>query len=159
MAVNIYTLPYYTCLAPDVPGEACRLLTRLAREEVNLLAFNAVPAGPGRTQLIIYPLNAVWLGDVVRQEKLELHGPYYAFIVHGDDELGALVDLHRKLSEAGINVENSTGLADGRGGYRYILHVRQEDFQRAADLLGASHQASPWDHVTLRVPRHFEATM
>jgi len=159
MAIRIYTLPYYTCMAQDVPGEACRLLTRLASEEVNLLAFNAIPAGQGRTQLIIYPLNAVWLGDVVRSEGLELHGPHHAFIVHGDDKLGALVEMHQRLSEAGINVENSTGLADGKGGYRYILHVKPEDFEQAAELLGASHVASPWDRVTLRIPRHFEATM
>ncbi len=159
MAVRIYTLPYYTCLAQDIPGEACRLLAKLASEEVNLLAFTAIPSGEGRTQLIIYPLNPVWLGDVVRREGLQLHGPQYAFIVHGDDELGALVEMHRKLSEAGINVEKSTGLADGKGGYRYILHVRADDFERAADLLGASHEQTPWDRIELRLPRHFEATM
>ncbi len=159
MAVRIYSAPYYYTSAQDIPGEACRLLTKLAREEVNLLAFNALPVGPDETQLIIYPFNTTWLADVARHTGLKLSGPHHAFIVQGDDELGALVDIHQKLSDAGINVENSSGLADGKGGYRYILHVHERDFEKAAEALGAAHTPSKWDNFELKIPRSFEAKM
>ncbi len=159
MTVRIYSAPYYYTSACDIPGEACRLLTKLAREEVNLLAFNALPIGPDETQLIIYPFNTTWLADVARHTGLKLSGPHHAFIVQGDDELGALVMIHQQLSDAGINVETSSGLADGKGGYRYILHVHEDDFERAAEILGASHQPSKWDNFELKIPRAFEAKM
>ncbi len=159
MTVRIYSAPYYYTSARDIPGEACRLLTKLASEEVNLLAFNSLPIGPDETQLIIYPFNTTWLADVARHTGLMLSGPHHAFIVQGDDELGALVDIHQKLCDANINVENSSGLADGKGGYRYILHVSEDDYEKAAEILGASHTPSKWDNFELKIPRHFESEM
>lgn len=159
MAIRIYSAPFYTTAACDIPGEACRLLTKLASEDVNLLAFSALPVGPDETQLIIYPLNTTWLADVARRTGLVLSGPHHAFIVQGDDELGALVEIHRALAEANINVENSSGLADGKGSYRYVLHVNERDFERAALVLGASHAPSKWDNFELNIPRAFEAKM
>ena len=87
MTVKIFSAPYYYTLARDIPGEACRLLTKLAGEEVNLLAFNALPVGPDETQLIIYPFNTTWLADVARHTGLKLSGPHHAFIIQGDDML------------------------------------------------------------------------
>lgn len=159
MPVMIFSTPYYYTTARDEPGEACRLLSRLAREEVNLLAFNAIPMGGGETQLVIYPRNTTWLADVARRTGLTLYGPHYAFIVQGDDELGALVGIHKELCDADINVASSTGLSDGKGGYRYVLHVHPSDFAKAAEILGADHVPSRWDNFELRIPRHFEATM
>ena len=159
MAVKIYSAPYYTTTAPDIPGEACRLLSRLARDDVNLLAFTALPIGTGETQLVIYPLNTTWLADVARRTGLVLNGPHHAFLVQGDDELGALVKIHHRLCDADINVVTSTGLADGKGGYRYLLHVHPQDFAKASDVLGATHIPSRWDNFELKIPRHFEASM
>ena len=159
MTVKIYSAPYYYTLARDIPGEVCRLLTKLAGEEVNLLAFNALPVGPDETQLIIYPFNTTWLADVARHTGLMLSRPHHAFIVQGDDELGALVDIHQQLSDANINVENSSGLSDGKGGYRYILHVSETDYEKAAEILGAAHVPSKWDNFELKIPRNFEAQM
>lgn len=156
MAVKIYSTAYYYTTVRDVPGEACRLLERLAEEQVNLLAFNALPIGPDETRMMIYPLNPVWLTEMARKTGLRLEGPHHAFIVHGDDELGALVDIHQNLCDDDINVTNSSGVSDGKGGYRYILHVVPEDYERAEKLLGADRAPSHWDDFELKVPRHFQ---
>lgn len=156
MAVKIYSTAYYFTTVRDVPGEACRLLERLAEEQVNLLAFNALPVGPDETRMMIYPLNPVWLAEMARKTGLTLDGPHHAFIVHGDDELGALVEMHQKLCDADINVTNSSGIADGKGGYRYILHVVPEDYERAEKLLGADRAPAHWDNFELKIPRHFQ---
>lgn len=155
MAVKIYSTAYYSTTVRDIPGEACRLLERLAEQQVNLLAFHALPIGPHETRMMIYPLNPVWLAEMARADGLMLDGPHHAFIVHGDDELGALVELHQRLCDAEINVVNSNGIADGKGGYRYILHVAEEDFERAETALGAARNPSHGAHFELNLPRHF----
>ena len=125
MSANIYSVDYYYTTVEDKPGQGCRFLKMLASEEVNLIAFNAFPVGRDRTQLVIYPLNATWLGDVARQEGLRLVGPHHAFIVHGDDELGALV---RQMPVFGDRV------AIGGEDLRLVAEVEQRLAQLAADL-------------------------
>ncbi len=104
MGANIYSVDYFYTTVEDTPGMGCKFLETLVHEDVNLLAFNAFPVGRDRTQLVIYPLNSTWLGDLARHEGLRLVGPHHAFMIHGDDELGALVGLHKKLCDADINV-------------------------------------------------------
>ena len=67
---------------------------------------------------------------------LHLSEPQHAFLVQGDDRLGALVGIHERLYEAGVNVYGSNGVTDGRGGFGYVLYVRPSDFEAAAAALG-----------------------
>ncbi|MCP4572914.1 MAG: hypothetical protein GY838_11225 [bacterium] len=157
MTATIYSVDYYYTTVEDRPGVGCKFLETLASEEVNLLAFNAFPVGRDRTQLVIYPLNATWLGDLARHEGLRLVGPHHAFIVHGDDELGALVDIHQTLCDASINVSSSTGVTDGRGGYRYIMHVHPEDYERALRELDVDQNLKSISDFQLDIKRRFEA--
>jgi hypothetical protein len=89
-----------------------------------------------KTQLVVFPEDAGRLQKIAALEGLQLTGPNHAFLIHGDADLAALVDLHRRLYEAGINVVCATGVTDGRGGFGYIIYVRHTDFDRAAALLG-----------------------
>jgi hypothetical protein len=66
-----------------------------------------------------------------------MYGPNRAFLITGDDELGALLEIHEKLTAAEINVVTSSGISDSTGRYGYVLHVRPEDYDRAAGLLHA----------------------
>ena len=113
--------------------------------------------GKDRTQLVIYPLNSTWLGELARHEGLRLVGPHHAFIVHGDDELGALVGIHQKLCDAEINVSSSNGITDGRGGYRYIMHVHPGDYDRAKEVLGVDQNLQSLADFHLGVYRRFAA--
>ncbi len=157
MAATIYSVDYYTSIVRDRPGQGCRFLEVLAEEQVNLLAFNAFPLGRDKTQLIIYPVNATWLAEVARRRKIRLVGPHHAFMVHGDDELGALAGIHQALCDARINVAGSTGLTDGRGGYRYILHVAARDYEKACRILGVDQELPSWQDFHLRIYRRFNA--
>ena len=65
-----------------------------------------------------------------------LDGPHHALLIQGDDELGALAGIHQKLFEANINVYASSGVTDGRGSYGYLVYVKEEDYERAAQTLG-----------------------
>ena len=136
MSVNVRRVEYFYVTVRDRPGAAYRLLEELAGAEVNLLAFSAVPMGPEYTQLTVFPESVAQLARAAERASLVLTGPNRAFLIQGDDQLGALVDLHRKLYDAGVNIYASSGVADGRGDYGYVLHVRSEDFERAAQALG-----------------------
>ncbi|MDZ7623028.1 MAG: hypothetical protein U5J96_01085 [Ignavibacteriaceae bacterium] len=57
------------------------------------------------------------------------------YLVQGDDELGALADIHQVLYEANVNVYASNGVTDSRGCFGYLLYVRPEEYERAAAAL------------------------
>ena len=157
MSAHIYSVDYYYTTVEDAPGQGCKFLEMLAQEDVNLLAFNAFPVGRDRTQLVIYPLNSTWLGDLARHQGLRLVGPHHAFMVHGDDELGALTDIHQKLCDEEINISSSNGISDGRGGYRYIMHVHPDDYERSLKVLGVDQNVKPMTDFHLDIHRRFEA--
>lgn len=135
MPQRIRKIQYFHATVRDRPGEAYKLLERLSRAGVNLLAFNAVPAGLEQTQLVLFPEAADLLTQVAAETRLELFGPQHALLIEGDDELGALTDIHRRLFDAGVNVSASSGLADGHGGYGYLIYVREADLAKAVEAL------------------------
>ena len=157
MGAKIYSVDYYHATVEDRPGEGSRFLSWLASEQVNLLAFTATPIGDSRSRLTIYPLNPIWMAHVARRKGLKLKGPEHGFIVHGDDELGALVGIHRRLADSRINVSMSNGIVDGRGGYRYLLHVDPEDFDEAMKVLDVEQHPDQFREVNVDFRRRFEA--
>lgn len=136
MAEKIHQVAYYHATVHDRPGEAYRLLSQIARSGVSLMAFNAVPAGPDNTQLVLFPEDSEKLVRVAAKTGIILSGPHRAFLIQGDDELGALADIHRRLFDAKVNVYASSGVSDGRGGFGYVVYVRTEDVAKAAQALG-----------------------
>lgn len=126
---------YFHATIGDQPGEAYRILSALAGLGVDLLAFTTVPVGPDRTQITLFPAEPSKMTSEARKANMALDGPHQAFLLQGDDELGALVVVHEKLYRAGVNVYASTGVSDGHGKYGYVIYVREEDCERAARAL------------------------
>ena len=136
MSSKVRRIDYFYLMIEDRPGAAVRILATLANAEVYLLAFSVVPTGTSHTQLIVFPEHTELLARAAEKEGFVLTGPQRAFMVSGDDKLGALVDVHVKLAEAEVNVYASSGVTDQRGGYGYVLHVRPDDYEKAANILG-----------------------
>ncbi|MDX1632261.1 MAG: hypothetical protein R3234_10390 [Thermoanaerobaculia bacterium] len=135
MPVRISSVDYFHATVQEQPGGAYNLLSRLAQAGVNLLAFNAVPVGPEHTQLVLFPDDPDRFVDVAERTDLGISGPAHAFLIQGDDELGALARIHRQLLDAEVDVYASTGVTDGRGGFGYVVYVRDEDHEKAARAL------------------------
>ncbi len=135
MATIISKVEYYYCSVEDQPGESYRLLSFLANVGVNLIAFTCVPTGPLRTQFTLFPEDSSKLVVEAKNAGLKLDGPNPAFLIMGEDEIGALVDIHQKLFEANINIYSSNAVSDGRGGFGYVLYVNAEHFKKAAEVL------------------------
>jgi hypothetical protein len=136
MAVRIRRIDYFSVTVTDQPGEACKLLEQLEQLGINLLAFTAVPTGPMQAQLTLFPEDVARLASEAKKGGLALDGPHPALLVQGDDELGALARIHAKLYAANVNVYASSGVADGRGSFGYVIYVRPEEYSRAAAALG-----------------------
>ena len=136
MGFTIRRAEYFHTTVTDEPGGANHLLSQLAGMGINLLAFAGMPIGPVRTQLTLFPEDVSSMKETARKAGLILDGPHTALLVQGDDELGAFADLHMRLYQANVNVFASTGVADGRGAYGYVLYIRPEDYEQAAKALG-----------------------
>jgi hypothetical protein len=136
MAYTIRRVDYYYASIRDELGAAYRVLAQMAELGVSLLAFTAVPSGPDRAQFALFPADPNRLLAEASAAQLPLDGPYHAFLVQGDDELGALASVHEQLFHAGIDVYASAGVTDGRGAFGYVVYVREDQVEQAAGALG-----------------------
>lgn len=135
MSYTIKKVEYFYCSVVDQPGEAYKLLSQLEKSGINLLAFTAIPIGPNRTQLTLFPETPEKFVTEAKRSSFAIDGPHPALLVQGDDELGALAEIHHILYEANVNVYASTGVTDNRGSFGYLLYVRPEEYERAAMAL------------------------
>lgn len=136
MAFSTRRIEYFYVDVRDELGAAYRVLSALAQRGVNLLAFTAVPSGADRAQFAIFPSDPARLVSEAGLAHIELEGPHHALLVQGDDELGGLAQVHERLFEAGVDVYASTGVSDGQGAFGYVVYVREDQFERAAEALG-----------------------
>ena len=135
MAFTIRSVEYYYANVRDELGAAYRFLSQLAELGVDLLAFTAVPSGPALAQFTLVPSDTRKLTAQARVAGLALDGPYHAFLIQGDDELGALANFHEQLVRAGIDIFASSGVSDGRGAFGYLVYVREDQFEQAVAAL------------------------
>jgi hypothetical protein len=136
MAETIRQVDYFYVMSPDKPGEAARMLDHLRRSGINLLAFSGFPGKAKQAQLDFIPENAQAFQDAARQAKWKLKGPKKGFLVQGDDRVGAVADLVKKLGDAKINITATDAVCAGAGRYGVIFWVKPRDVGRAAKTLG-----------------------
>jgi hypothetical protein len=137
MALTVRNAEYFYIRIEGSPEKSYEFLAQLASAEVSLLAFSAVPFGPNHLELTIFPDRSDIFIQLAGQQRWEVAGPQHAFLVQGDDNLGALADIQRMLMEAHVEIYASSGVTDGSGRYGYLIYFKEEDNERAARALGA----------------------
>jgi hypothetical protein len=137
MALTVRNAEYFYIRVEDSPEKAYELLAQLASAEVSLLAFSAVPFGPDHVELTIFPDHSGTFIQLAKKLGWVVAGPQHAFLVQGDDHLGALADIQRMLLDAHVEIYASSGVTDGSGRYGYLVYFKEEDHERAARALGA----------------------
>ena len=78
------------------------------------------------------------LKSVAKKQKWKLSKVKRAFLVEGEDVLGAAVEPLEKLAAAKINIVAAVGVAAGEGRYGMILWVEPRHYRRATKVVGAS---------------------
>jgi hypothetical protein len=137
MADTVRGVDYYYVTVSDAPGEGQRILSTLKESGVNLLAFLGFPLGGGQSQIDLVPEDAEALRDAAERAGVTLSEAKRAFLIQGDDRVGAVADALAKLAEANVNVTSAAAAGAGSGRYGMILWVAAADYERAADALGA----------------------
>lgn len=136
MADEIRRVDYFYVQVPNKPGEGIRALETLHEAGVNLLAFSGFPEGRG-AQLDFIPANAAAFRQAARKARWKVVGAKKAFLISGEDRVGALLEPLGKLAAAKINVITVDAVCAGAGRYGAILWVAPKDVAKTAKLLGA----------------------
>lgn len=134
---TIQRVEYFYVQVPDKPGEGARALATLRGAGVNLLAYSGFPAGR-RAQLDFVPSDPAQFRQVAKQAKWKVKGPKRAFLIQGDDRVGACAEILDKLAAAKINVTAMDAVSAGAGRWGAILWVKPAAFKKAAQVLGAA---------------------
>ncbi len=136
MAEMIRKVDYYYTTAANKPGEGTRLLDTLRMAGVNLRAFHGFPSAR-KAQIDFVPADAAAFLAAAKHAKIKLSKPKTAFLIEGDDRIGAIAGVMAKLAAAKVNVTAVTGVCAGMGRYGGILWVKPRDVPKAAAALGA----------------------
>jgi hypothetical protein len=135
MALAIKSVEYYNVTVNGHVVEGSKALSVFASVGISWLAFKAVPLEPMRTRFTLFPNDGLRMTEAAKTAGLELDGPHSALLIQGDDQSGALADIYEKLSRAGIDVDEASGIADIKGGYGVVLYLKQEDCEKAVTAL------------------------
>ena len=135
MALDILQVEYYNITVEDQITNASKLLSTIASAGVDFHAFKAIPVKPNKTQFTLFAKDSSKMIDGAKKSGLELDGTYLALLIKGDEKSGALADIYKKLSQAGIQVDEACGIADINAGYGVILYLKQEDCGKAMTVL------------------------
>ena len=137
MTDTVRRVEYYYVTVPDTPGEGERILSAVKDSGVNLLAFLGFPLGGGRSQIDLVPEDPASLREGAEGAGVTLSEAKRAFLIQGDDRVGAVADITARLARANINVTAAAATGAGAGRYGMILWVAAADYERAAETLGA----------------------
>ncbi|MGH7394041.1 MAG: ACT domain-containing protein [Candidatus Methylomirabilales bacterium] len=137
MAETIRRVDYFYIVTPDTPGEGARALATLQDAGINLLAFTGFPRDR-RAQLDFVPADPAAFVQAAKRARWKLSPRKTAFLIEGEDRVGALADVAARLAAAKINVTASNAICAGGGRYGAIIWVKPRDVTRAAKALGAA---------------------
>ncbi len=135
MALDIKRVEYYNIIVGVHAGEASMLLSMFADAGVSLLAFKETSIDSSHTQFSLFPNDSSKMINGAKRAGLQLGGPHAALLIQGDDEAGSLGEIYEKLSQAGIQVNEASGIADIKGAYGVVLYLKQEDCEKAMAAL------------------------
>ena len=135
MAFEIRRADYYFTTIQNAPGEGHKIFSELAGQGVNLLAITAVPIGPTRTQLTLFPEDAGLFQTAGKRAGLTIDGPHPAILVDGDDHVGVMAGILERLQRSNVDVYATHVISEGEGRFGCVLYVRRDDIDRAMAAL------------------------
>ncbi len=137
MAQRVRKVSYCYAKVPSRAGRGAAMLGALRDADVDLLAFTGFPVGGGKAQIDLVSDDLAGVRRVARQQGWKLSKTKKAFLVQGDDRIGACHRVLEKLVDKKINVTAIDAAAAGKGRYGMIVWVKPKDYSRAARALGA----------------------
>src|SRR5271165_2037364 len=135
MSDRVRKVDYFYVKVPNSAGQAAKVLSGLAAQGVNLLAFSGFPSG-GKGQLDLVPEDTARLKAAAKKLKLKLSKKKTGFLLQGSDRVGAIAKTLGTLAKAKINLTAMDAVAGG-GHFAAIFWVKPKKVAKAAKLLRA----------------------
>lgn len=136
MSDSLRKVDYFYVMVANTAGQGAKVMSGLAAEGVNLLAFSGFPSGR-RGQLDLIPENSAQLKRAAKKLGLALSVRKTGFLYQGDDRVGAMSTVLQKLSDAKINLTAMDAVSSGDGRFGAIFWVKPQAVAKAARVLGA----------------------
>jgi hypothetical protein len=127
---------YFSMQVPNRPGVGLQMLKAIAKGKQNLLAFTGFPNG-ATAQVDFVPARPAEFARGAKKAGVKLGKKKTAFLLQGEDRVGALVRVLDKLAEARINMVAMDAVTAGGRRFGAIFWVKPKDVARASRLLGA----------------------
>jgi len=136
MSNTLRKVDYFYVMLPNRAGQGAKVMTALAAEGVNLLAFSGFPSG-GKAQLDLMPENSAKFRKAAKKLGLKVSKRKTGFLYHGDDRVGAMTKILDKLAGAKVNVVAVDAVTSGKGRFGAIFWVKATAVAKASKVLGA----------------------
>ena len=127
---------YFSMQVPNRSGVGAEMLRSIAKGKQNLLAFTGFPNG-AKAQVDFVPAKPVDFARGAKKKGVKLSKKKTAFLVQGEDRVGALVRVLDRLAKAKINMVAMDAVTAGNRRFGAIFWVRPKDVARTSRLLGA----------------------
>ncbi len=137
MADRVRKVNYCYAKVSARAGQGAAVLDEIQSAGVNLLAFSGFPIGGGKAQLDLVTQDMAAVRGVARKNGWRLSKTKKAFLIQGDDRVGACHRQLKKLADQKINVTAVDAVSAGKGRYAAILWVKPQVYARAARALRA----------------------
>lgn len=138
MPDEVRTVQYAYVVVKNQPGEGAKVAKALKDANINLLAFSGFPVGKTKAQVDLVTQDIDGLKRLAKANKWKLSSVKKAFLVQGEDRVGAVAELVSKLADAKINIISVQAVAAGAGRYGAIVWVKPASFAKAAKVLGVA---------------------
>lgn len=137
MAYRVRKVNYFNLSLPNRAGQAEKILREVRSAEINLYAFTGFPLKAGKTQIDLVTDESTKLRRIAKKNSWRVSKTKKAFLVIGNDEIGAVHKVLKKLADNKINVIAADAVSAGKGRYGMILWVKPKVYARAARALKA----------------------
>ena len=137
MAYRTQKVNYCYVTVPRRAGQGAMILSEIKDAGISLLAFSGFPVKGGKAQIDLVAKKLSGLSGIAKRNKLRISKIKKAFLVQGNDEVGAVHKVLQKLAEEKINVTAADAVAAGKGRYGMIMWVKPKDYTRASRILNA----------------------
>ena len=127
---------YFAATVSNTAGQGARILEVLRQSNVNLLAFTGFPRS-GKAQIDFVPDDPGLFQRAAKKAGLKVRKKKVGFLVQGQDRVGAVADIMKKMAQAKINVTAIDALAAGKRRFVAILWVKPKNVSKAARVLRA----------------------
>ena len=138
MANIVRRVDYYYTEVSNRAGAGAKVLNAFEVAGVNLIVYNGFPISVQRAQLVFVPTDRDAFLTAAQKAGIKLVGPNIAFLVQGEDRVGAVADIVSKMGQARINITAIQAIASGEGRYGAILWVKPRNIDKATQKLGVS---------------------